>query len=261
MDPHGSCCSSGAKPDAGIVVFRMSGQADTRNREVRFDRWWNVRDLGGLPTVDGVETRRGSVFRGASPHYATQADIDRALSLGLRSFVDLRRESLVDWRAETEGVVTVPVNLLGSITGPRLGSMPDVIAAVVDRGRIEVADAVRAVSDLAERGPVMFHCHTGKDRTGILAIVLLSLAGVLEEEIVGDYLASNPGFLEMRATVTQVPGPEFMAAAPEVLRSPGVREVAVRTMEVLETSGGPIAYLESAGLAPGEITRAAALLR
>ena len=109
--------------------------------------------------------------------------------------------------------------------------------------------------------PVVFHCHTGKDRTGVLAIVLLSLASVPAEAIVADYLASNPGFEAMRDALAADAATTFMPGAPAAVRGPVSRPGAEEAVRFLEEAGGAAAYLESGGLSPDQVERAALLLR
>jgi hypothetical protein len=233
-------------------------------RGIAFQRWWNVRDLGGLPIRGGGVTRHGVLIRAASPGFATSVDIERAGRLGLTAFVDLRMPGHApDWRDASPGVTKVDVNLVGSLSRPRDEvSAEHLLRFLLDAGRIEVARAVGVITVMAMRSPpVVFHCHTGKDRTGLIAIVMLSLASVLEAEIVGDYLASNPGFAEMRDTLAADAGSDFMGGAPAAVRGPVSRASAEEALLFLEASGGVEAYLESGGLTRAEVERAGSLLR
>lgn len=241
---------------------REHGQAGARI--VPFERWWNVRDLGGLPTGDGGSTRRGVLLRAASPGYASVSDVDRARRLGLTTFVDLRRpDHDPDWRDATPGVTILDADLVSGLRPPREEiSAENLLRFLLDGGREAVAGAVRTITTAARRSPpVVFHCHTGKDRTGLIAILMLSLATVPADAIVEDYLASNPGFEEMRRTLTAEMGSEFQAGAPPAVRGPVVRTAAGNALRFLEDSGGAAAYLESAGLTADEIEQAASLLR
>jgi hypothetical protein len=253
-------------PEAGIVapVDQRTTLIDrVEGRSIQFERWWNVRDLGGLPTRDGESTRQGVLVRAASPAYATPADVDRARELGLRTFVDLRMPGHApDWRDAAPDVTTVDVNLVGSLSRPRDVTAEQLPRFLLDAGRVEVARAIGVITMLAlQSPPVVFHCHTGKDRTGVIAIVLLSLASVPDEAIVADYLASNQGFEKMRDAVAADAPTPFMAGAPAAVRGPVVRAGAEEALRFLAESGGAAAYLESGGLPPGQVGRAASLLR
>ena len=238
----------------------MNGQTDSHS--MSFERWWNVRDLGGLPTSDGVATRSGVLIRAASPQFATPADIDQARRLGLTTFVDLRMPGHPsDWRVAAPEVTTVSVDVVGSLKRPPDAPVPQMLCSLLDGCRAEVARAVDEISRLAlESPPVVFHCHTGKDRTGLIAIVMLLLASVPEEAIIADYLASNPGFEAMRAALTVEGGADFMPGAPAAFQGPVSPSGAEAVLGFLRESGGAGAYLESGGLTAAAIDRAASLL-
>lgn len=234
----------------------------TDRRSISFERWWNVRDLGGLPTHNGETTRSGALIRAASPQFATSADVDRARRLGLTTFVDLRFPGHPpDWRATAPDVTTVSVDLVGSLTRPPDGSVAQLLRLLLDGCRAEVARAVEEITRSAlQSPPVVFHCHTGKDRTGVIAIVMLMLASVPEEAIIDDYTASNPGFEAMRAALTAGGGADFMPGAPAAFQGPVSPSGAEAVLGFLRDSGGPRAYLESGGLTAAAIERAASLL-
>jgi protein-tyrosine phosphatase len=231
-------------------------------RTIPFERWWNVRDLGGLPTREGATTRHGMLVRAASPGFATPADIDRARQLGLTTFVDLRLPGQApDWRDASPDVTVVDVDLVASLSRPPEGTSEELLRFLLDVGRAGVARAIGVITLLALRSPpVVFHCHTGKDRTGLIAVVMLSLASVPEDVIVADYLASNPGFEQMRDALAAEAGPGFMAGAPAAFRGPVSRAGAEEALRFLEESGGAEAYLASGGLTAAEIGRSAAVL-
>jgi protein-tyrosine phosphatase len=213
---------------------------------------------------DGRPTRRGVLVRAASPEYATPADVDRARRLGFATFVDLRMPGRApDWRDAASDITKVQADLVGSLSRPREGSPQQLHRFLLDAGRVEIAHAIGTITRLAfESPPVVFHCHTGKDRTGLIAIVLLALASVPEPAIVADYLASNPGFEAMRDALTAEHGAaNFMAGAPAAFRGPVSRAGAESALRFLEESGGVEAYLESGGLGPSDVAHAASLLR
>ena len=232
-------------------------------RSHTFERWWNVRDLGGLPRRDGDTTRRGVLVRAASPSFATRDDIAHGRQLGFETFVDLRMpDHGPDWRETAPGVVTVNVDLVGSLSRPADIAADDVLPVLLEGAREQVAAAVREITRLAQTSPpVVFHCHTGKDRTGLISLLMLSLASVPDDAIVEDYLASNPGFEEMRETLIADLGTDFMPGAPASVRGPVPRAGAEKALQALAAAGGAAAYLESGGLTPEKIDDAAGLLR
>jgi hypothetical protein len=239
----------------------MSRPLTPEERTIGFERWWNVRDLGGIPTGSGTVTRSGIVVRATTPEYATRADVARARDLGLTTFVDLRSpRDPPRWLADSPEVRRRVVNVVGSVKTGR-ETAEEVLTFILDGGRREVGEAIRAILDLAEEAtPVVVHCHTGKDRTGMIVILLLLLAGVPKEAIMEDYLASNRGFEEMRATIDPEGHPLFAHNAPAAVRGPVVAAGAEAALRFLEEAGGVRRYLGSTGLTTEEIDRAAGLL-
>jgi protein-tyrosine phosphatase len=161
----------------------------------------NVRDLGGLTTSDGRTVRRGRVFRSDYPAFA-ELDESAVRALGLRSVVDLRRAAeasfeCVSW--EDHGVAYHRCPLSGGAKS----SWDAPYQAYLSHRPETVVEAVRQVTAV-EGHPVLFHCAAGKDRTGTVAALVLSVLGVAEEDIVADYVLTEEGLapiMERLATV------------------------------------------------------------
>jgi protein-tyrosine phosphatase len=146
----------------------------------------NVRDLGGLPTADGRRVREGVVLRSDYPAFAEDAELVRGL--GLRTVVDLRRGAeaaaeCVSWSDHGVTYHRCPV------TAFEQSSWEARYAAYLQDRPETVVEAVRQVLAPANH-PVLFHCAAGKDRTGLVAALVLSVLGVPEEEVVADYALS-----------------------------------------------------------------------
>ncbi|MEU5258145.1 tyrosine-protein phosphatase [Amycolatopsis sp. NPDC021455] len=164
-------------------------------RELNWDGCVNVRDLGGLGRI-----RPRAVVRMEAPTRLTAAGWAAAWAYGVRTVVDLRDagEGEPDLVARPDGITTVrvPLDPVGTpfyehwmgIDG--LGS-PLCYPAMLLEHPERIVSAVRAIANAAP-GCVVFHCAGGKDRTGLLALVLLTLAGAAPEEIVADYLLTYP---------------------------------------------------------------------
>ncbi|NLU68361.1 tyrosine-protein phosphatase [Streptomyces sp. HNM0574] len=177
----------------------------------------NVRDLGGYRTGEGERVRTGRVFRADSLNRLTEADTRKLSRLDLRTVVDLRTPSEVrhDGRDRLPDGLTVtarPVDDLGLYARTReaIGAKdPERQRQLLGDGKARklmravyrnfVTDAAgrrqfaRVVRDVAEGGtsPLLFHCTSGKDRTGWLGYVLLRAVGVPAATAEKDYLASN----------------------------------------------------------------------
>jgi protein-tyrosine phosphatase len=177
----------------------LDDRRDAVDRRLSFELVFNVRDLGGLPTHDGRTTRRGRLFRADGVQRLAGPDLERARALGLRTVIDLR----TDGEIELAGRFPVEACAVDWHHLPmmrRMWSEDDLVATdgavsfLRDRYVEMLADGreslPRIVEVVAAGGPAMFHCAAGKDRTGVVAAVLLGLVGVPHDEIADDYHAT-----------------------------------------------------------------------
>ncbi|QCX74784.1 Tyrosine-protein phosphatase precursor [Streptomyces sp. YIM 121038] len=203
-------------------------------RHIPFDRLHNFRDLGGYVTEDGRTVRWGTVYRSDSLSKLRDADWERFLGLGVRTVIDLR----YPWEIEAKG--RVPDHASFAYHNLSVEHRPYDQAALgpdVDTGRyladryVEVAeDGVkelrRALELIAEdgSGPLVFHCASGKDRTGLLAALVLTLLGVPEAAVVEDFtltgLATDRLVADWRAAHPdrELTWPDYGRAPAEVMR-------------------------------------------
>jgi protein-tyrosine phosphatase len=166
-------------------------------RSIVFRSLANFRDLGGLPTGNGHVIRRGCLFRSASLHMATDhaaAQLDR---LGIVSVLDLRTDHERErWPAHgawtPRSVSHVPM-LHKTWDRNDLDDYPDAGQFLASRyfnmltdATVEIANAIHLIAD-APTSPAVFHCSAGKDRTGVLAAIVLGLLGVDDDSIADDY--------------------------------------------------------------------------
>lgn len=177
-------------------------------RDLVWDGCLNVRELGGLPTRDGSETRLGAIVRADSVRQLSREGWQALVDHGVRTVIDLRgdHELADDPPADVRvAVVHVPFmeaneaewreieqQLEAAVAGApdTQTATRDVYLVFLERFRRNVAAAVRAVAH-APDGGVVIHCVGGKDRTGLLSAFLLHLAGVGDEEIAADYALSE----------------------------------------------------------------------
>ncbi|WP_067568856.1 tyrosine-protein phosphatase [Nocardia acidivorans] len=191
--------------------------ADTR--WIDFAEIDNVRDLGGLPVTGGGTTRFGVVFRSSTLQQATCDDLTRLLEpLGLRTVIDLRLPDEV----EREGYGLFADAAVDIANLPIRKSPRSSLAArdlVPDKTRVDltelyglllagsgdhIVEAVRLIID-PDRRSVLFHCAAGKDRTGVLAAILLDAVGVPPEAIAEDYVLTNERMPRVRDRLDALP--------------------------------------------------------
>lgn len=172
----------------------------SNQRDLDWDGCYNVRDLGGLPTIDGRTTRWGALVRADAPSGLTDAGWRAVHDHGVTTIIDLmeKHERLPDAAARPAGLTEIHVPIDGTddeeFWAPLRanGHWGTVLyyARFLDRFPDRIAAAVRAFAD-APAGGVLLHCGRGRDRTGLVSMVLLSLAGVGVADIVEDYRASD----------------------------------------------------------------------
>jgi protein-tyrosine phosphatase len=178
-------------------------------RRVALDGNLNFRDLGGYPTADGRRVRWGRVYRSDGLHRLSDDDVRILDRLGVSTVCDLRGHPEVRDEPSrlADGVVRhhhpMPPSREGEPTLDdriRAGELARVeLEDVVDLYLLMLEDSAPSVGATLERiadgtadgGAVVFHCTAGKDRTGILAGLLLSLLGVDDDLILDDYLLTN----------------------------------------------------------------------
>lgn len=174
-------------------------------REVQLTGAFNVRDLGGIPAAGDRIIVPGLVYRSDSLDSLTDGDKVRLFGeLRIGAVLDLRtpEEAGGDGRSDARLLPGLTVQSFPVIPDGRIGVEPfpagdaEAVAKiyleyVVDRAEI-VGGAVNAVAASVCGGvPALFHCAAGRDRTGVVAAVLLSLLGVDDDGIVADYVESN----------------------------------------------------------------------
>ena len=108
-------------------------------------------------------------------------------------------------------------------------------------------------------GAVLFHCFAGKDRTGLVAALLLALSDVRPEHIGADYGETDVQLAKQYDVWIGEAPPEKRDAFREELRCPPER--ILRVLDHIDGRwGGVPGYLEAAGMKPENIDRLASRL-
>lgn len=165
-------------------------------RHLDWDGCCNARDLGGLRTRDGREILRGALVRADALDRLSRGGWDALHAHGVRTVIDLRNE---DERgaavSRPPDLTTVHLALDGMEyrdfwdyweNGPQFGT-PLYYGPFLQRFPDRVVSVIAAIAR-ARPGGVLFHCSVGRDRTGLVAVILLSLLGVGNEDIADDYV-------------------------------------------------------------------------
>jgi protein-tyrosine phosphatase len=245
------------------------GAVGVLERSLAWDGCFNVRDLGGLETAAGGRTRPARVVRSDNVRRLSARGWEAALAHGVRRVVDLRFENEEPGEPDVHaGVDVFSLPLHGphrpadtEIFERRMRDADD-IAPVFAAGYIRmlqrherVGAAVAAVADAAPEDCVVVHCFAGKDRTGIVSALLLSLAGVPDELVAEDYAASGPGVAALCSGWFAAAGSEAERELRQrICRSPEATMLDVLTW-LRESTGGAEGYLRQAGLDGGQLDR------
>lgn len=168
-------------------------------RRIAFEGANNFRDIGGYPTRDGGTTRWGCVYRSDGLQALTDRDVERFEGLGIRAVYDLRRdeerERLPNRIASVGWCIVTPVVEAGVEPFDRGAAADERDGEVLLRTMyVNMLDhSARVIgamfAALAEPNglPAVFHCHGGKDRTGLVAALLLEALGVAREIVLDDF--------------------------------------------------------------------------
>ena len=174
-----------------------------RSRDLLWDGCRNIRDLGGLPTSDGRETRFGVVVRADNVTLLSEEGWQGLADYGVRRIVDLRHaEELDEDRPHNAGidVVHTPTvadssvfaevdQLLAGITDPAAWRRANYLE-ILQRAAPNFGRAVTAVAN-GGNGAVLIHCAGGVDRTGLVSALLLRVAGVSIDTVAADWAESE----------------------------------------------------------------------
>jgi protein-tyrosine phosphatase len=177
----------------------------------------NMRELGGWPTGDGRRVHSGLLFRSTELSQLSADAVATLTGLGIRTVYDLRTEPERTTQPDTdiEGIENVVLDVLADATGAspahtmELLSDPEAAQEELGGGKgeqgfvagyrqfVSLPSALVAYghlfSDLLQpqHRPALFHCTTGKDRTGWAAAAALLLFGVDEQDVMEEYLLTN----------------------------------------------------------------------
>jgi protein-tyrosine phosphatase len=211
---------------------------DSFPRHLNFEQIINFRDIGGYRTRDGRTVVWRRLFRSGEFHRMTMNDLERLTGeIGVTSVVDLRSEK--EATGHGTGLLSqadVKYHNVPFMTGGgnreedermfrEITNMGEFYLYLVRRQGFgkRIIEALEIIADPANH-PLVFHCAVGKDRTGILAAVLLSVLGIADDDIIEDYILSEPYMDELLTqaddnpklaeAIEHLPG-FFWKAAPE----------------------------------------------
>lgn len=208
-----------------LPAWSQSSDAPARAFQLKGTR--NTRQLGGLPVRGGIFAD-AKVYRSGALCFASREDASKLQATGLHTILELRLQSEIDKDGPDKEYLTreVAQNLHWPMGNSRGLGREAYISYMEDNGPL----FARFFQLLANQDsyPLLFHCSAGKDRTGILAALLLDLLGTPREIIYDDYLHSKRITPKLRVE----------------------REWLDAVFAIVDEAGGIEAYLRAQGVSP-----------
>lgn len=166
----------------------------------------NTRDLGGYETQSGAYTKSHKYVRCAGMDNLTEVDRQYLIDYGMRAVIDLRsaaeRQKEPNVLLDDDIIKYYSIDLFGggdAVLVPQnmdFKDMGDLYCILLDQAQPAIKEVFKTFLQYPYDG-VIFHCSAGKDRTGVIAALLLDLAGCHEYDIVKDYSESYENNMEI----------------------------------------------------------------
>ena len=235
---------------------------DNHPRTLPFATSYNFRDVGGYPGLDGRTVSWRRLFRADSLHRLKGADLEAFHALGVRTVVDLRRPFEVEEHGRvphSEGLeyrnlvvehvdwetVEQPTDL------PHERWLADRYLNFAEDGRAGLAAALSVIADPAA-APVVVHCMAGKDRTGVVCALTLSLLGVSNADIAEDYALTEGAMASLTAYLLKTK-PEVVQDKYHMFDCPQ-DAMLLFLGDLRERHGSVEEYVREIGISTGQLT-------
>lgn len=226
----------------------------------------NVRDLGGYLTKEGLVTKWRRLLRGDGLHRLTPEGLELLNSEGLTSVIDLRSQAELDEEPNPYldqgqvGFYHKPIygDLAPALMATHEAAGDDPLIGFYLTALLERAEAIReilATIASAPKGAILFHCTAGKDRTGLIAALLLEIAKVDRETILADYALTGDFISDLVSELlerTRLNGgdterhAQFLSCAPLTMAT---------TLDQIDQRHGSVSnYLKDIGLPAGDLS-------
>ena len=191
--------------------FTIAGKQDSvlvANRLVDFEKVTNFRDLGGIKTQDGRMVKWGRIFRSGNLSGLKKNEFDKFKDLDIPTVYDLRTSHEIDGKEDRLPVETKYIHaptvkdnegqiaqLRAKVIAGKISEMEareQTAAFYKDAVSVNVGSLRDIIGQIARsEQPVLYHCSAGKDRTGIVSALILSILNVDRKTIMDEYLMSN----------------------------------------------------------------------
>lgn len=183
----------------------------TRYRRLPLETLFNARDIGGFATMDGKVTKYGRFIRSELPCNLSENDIRFLRDYGVTMTLDFRtdfevkalpcclksghlwqkyiRSSMSDKQSEPPVPEKSGMNKDNPENDFRNPDWIAIYTSIAENGKSWVKNNMEIVA--VNEGAVLYHCMTGKDRTGLFTAMLLGLCNCYPCDIIADYSISQ----------------------------------------------------------------------
>ena len=239
--------------------------AETGGTRLELTGAFNFRDLGGYKTKSGDTLQKGLLFRSDDLWRLSDSDILRLKGLGINSVIDLRSEI----ETTTRGIFPIekfPTQYI-HIALADVSADPELVRSnddylferyqeILVTSQAKIAKVITLLAD-KDNLPAVFHCAAGKDRTGIIAALVLGVLGVDDETVIMDYAKTRSAmkafsswlenaYPDIAAIISEMP-PVLFSSEPQTMKN---------TLEWISDKFGSIEkYLLSSGVTRTSIAR------
>jgi len=226
----------------------------------------NFRDLGGYACANGRTTRARKFYRSNCLSRLTDSDIEAVEKLGISCVIDLRLLSSVENAANRlrgrNGILYNNISIVDAIPNSEADFPVSLMAyyiELLETSREKIVEVFHFFAANKDK-TIVFHCTAGKDRTGVIAALLLSLAGVSRDDIVFDYALTKTYLWNECMQIK-----EHLEAKSGRKLADYIFEALPESMEGLldyldEQLGGANSYLLSCGVAETELDTIRAMI-
>lgn len=223
----------------------------TANQPLEFKSSPNIRELGGYYNTDGIRLRENKFLRAGDISQLDEAEQKRLIDYGIKICIDLRRVSekkTPDFYELNDNTAYLAFPIAGEVAAHKNADniLYELYIDILENHK-DVIYQVFTICAMMNEG-ILFHCSAGKDRTGLIAMLILAVCGVSAEQIVADYKVSGDNNREVSKTQKKMLIQLGLADVPDELFESDESNM-IRLLDYLnEKYGGVINYLKSTGV-------------
>ena len=238
----------------------IADELDHPNRGLTLSSAENVRDLGGYTTTTGEKTNWGVFVRSGDMDSMSAPDQESLIDYGVSTVIDLRMQREIEASPNVFTSSDVVSFHIHDFWGTRFDDyrssdkkapphkkLADLYCAGLEKSGFVMANIMATFAE-DDRTGFAFHCRSGKDRTGLVAAMLLAIADVPEEVIIADYALTSQYLNQPAINPIEAnrPGAWQMGCEPETM---------FLTLEFVRAEfGGAISYLNAQGVSDEQLS-------